>query len=119
MTAYIKITNRTDRDWPKDAVMHCNINKTKQPFSLLAKECIYREVKIRVEEQVSHYKEIVFWFTDSSGERTIGQAIIFRLSIYCNSKKFSESNLDLVTETVDATNRNKFSDGIRSVSRRS
>ena len=72
MTAYIKITNRTERDWPKDAVMHCNINKSKQPFSLLAKECIYREVKIRVEEQVSHYKEIVFWFTDSSGERTIG-----------------------------------------------
>ena len=86
---------------------------------MLAKECIYREVKIRVEEQPSNFKEVVFWFTDGSGERTIGQAIIFRLSIYGHTKKFSETNLDLVTETVDATNRIKFSDGIRSVSRRS
>ena len=48
-------------------------------------------------------KEVVFWFTDSTGLNRIGQAIIFKLSIYDKTLKFASSDLDLFAETAEGT----------------
>ena len=48
-------------------------------------------------------KEVVFWFTDSTGLNRIGQAIIFKLAIYDKNLKFSSSALNLFAETAEGT----------------